>query len=421
MRKRLFFVAMLVFMSVALASTAFAAGEVQLQVNGDNVPSPVIYLDYDVTMISADTYARLAGADFSEEGDVYTITENGQVLTLNSGINEAMLGDQSVALPRSAVKTNNVVYVPLRAVCNAFGFEVGWDPEKMMVTLNREETRDGMTPLDLLAKSSAAYQAYNTYSMDGSFDMGIEIAADGQPMGDAPQNLGMTLNGQIQNDPVKLYITEKINANEAAQVPEMVIEMYMDGEKMYMKMPGQDWQAMEQPFTPEFLEEQMNIQSDPLKAIAQMKEMGILANYGNDITIDGKDYYVVNAALDINKFMENFQEIFQQAMQAASSGEVEGDPAEMQAQLQKIIENAQLEFYYSSLINKDTLISDIIKFDAKMALNMENPEVDAAQTGEQAPKEINMNLDINGEFTISGLGEPFKAPVIDTGVKTPVN
>lgn len=414
-------VVILALMTVALASTAFAAGEVQLQVNGDLVPSPDFYLDYDVTMISANTYARLCGADFTEAEDVFTITENGRTLTLTNGKNDAMLGDQVIAMPRPAVRTNNVVYIPLRAVSSVFGFEVGWDAEKWLVSLDREETRDGMTPFDLLAKSNAASQAYNTYSMNGSFDIGIEIAADGKPMGDTPQNMSMTMAGQIQNDPVQLYITEKINANEAAQIPEMVIEMYMDGEKMYMKMPGQEWQAMEQPFTPEFWEEQMNIQSDPLKAIAQMKEIGILANFGNDITVEGKDYYVVNAALDINKFMENFQEIFQQAMQAASSTEVEGDPAEMQAQLQKIIENAQLEFYYTSLINKDTLISDIIKFDAKIALNMENPEFDEAQTGEQAPKEINMNCDINGEFTISGLGEPFKAPVIDNGATTPVN
>lgn len=421
MRKSLLLVVTLVFMTLALTSHAFAAGEVQLQVNGDMAPSPVLYLDNDVTMISADAYARLSGADFSVAGDVFTITENGKTLSLTNGKNEAMLGDQAVALPRAAVKTNDVVYVPLRAISSAFGFEVGWDAEKWLVTLNREETRDGMTPFELLAKSNAAAQAYSTYSMDGTFDMDLEMLADGKLVEEAPTNLTMSLTGQIQNEPFQFYMLEKVNANETGQIPEMAIEMYMDGEKMYMKMPGAEWTAMDVPFSPEFWKQQQDIQSDPLKAIAQMKEMGILVNYGNDQTVNGKDYYVVNASLDIEKFMENFQGMFQQALQSAGSGATEENPAELQEQLQKIMENAQMDYFYSVLINKETLMSDIINFNAKMALTMDNPAPGVEQNGEQAPKEMQIKYDMNGEFTISGLGEPFKAPVIDTTVKTPAN
>jgi uncharacterized OsmC-like protein len=424
LRKSLFFVVMAALIAVVLAAPAFAAGEVQLQVNGDTVPSPALYLDNDVTMISAGAFARLSGADFSENGEVFTITENGKTLTLTSGKDEAVLGDQPVALPRAAVKTDHVVYVPLRAVSSAFGFEVGWDAEKLLVSLTREETRDGMTPLELLAKSNAACQAVNTYSMDGSFDIDMEIMADGKVMEDAPKNLGMSLTGQIQSAPLQVYITQKVNADEAGQIPEMTVEMYMDEEKMYMKMPGQEWQAMELPFSPEFWKQQQDIQSNPLKAVAQMKEMGMLVNYGNDTTVDGKDYYVLNASLDVDKFMENFQEIFQQAMQAAASGAAQENPADMQQELQKVMENASFDYFYTILIDKETLISDIINFDAKMDLTMENPEPDTDpgtdQSGEQTPEEIRIQYDMNGQFTISGLGEPFKAPVIDDSVKNPV-
>lgn len=415
MKKSLFFAVMLALAIVVVAVPAFAADEVQLQVNGEMVPSPVTYLENGITMVSIDTYTRLAGADFNETGDVFTITENGSTLSLTNGKNEAVLGDQSVALPCAPVITNNVFFVPLRAVSNAFGFEVGWDTEKSMVSLVRNETRDDMTPFDLLAKSTAASQAYSTYSMDGSYDMNIEIMQDGKLVEDAPKNLAMTLAGQIQNDPLQIYFIEKVNANEAAQIPEITIEMYMTGEKMYMKTMGQDWQAMDVPFSPEFWEQQQDIQSDPLKAVAQMKDMGINVNYGNDIKVNDKDYYVLNASLDKDKFKENFQELFQQSMQAATSGAQE-DPALVQQQMQTIMENAKLDYYYTVLINKETLISDIIKFDAKVDLTMANPEPDTAQSGEQAPQEMNIQFDINGEFTISGLGEPFKAPVIDNNV-----
>jgi len=415
LRKSLFFVVMLALMTVVLANAAFAAEEVQLQVNGDMVPSPILYLDKDVTMISADTYVRLSGADLSEAGDIFTITENGKTLSLTNGKNEAILGGQPVALPRAPLKTNGVVYVPLRVVSNAFDFEVSWDTEKRLVSLARNETRDGMTPFELLAKSTAASQSYSTYSMDGNYDMALEIMADGKLVEEAPKNLAMDLTGQIQNDPFQYYMVQKANLSEA--IPEMVIEMYMNGEKMYMKMPGQEWLALEQPFSPEFWKQQQDIQSDPIKAVAQMKEMGILVNYGNDITVNGKDYYVLNAALDIDKFRESFEELFQQSMQAVASGEEQENPAELQQQMQKIMESAKLDYHYTVLLNKETLISDIIKFDAKMDLTMENPEPDTAQTDEQVPKEMRIKYDIVGEFTISGLGEPFKAPVIDNNVK----
>lgn len=413
MRKGLFFVVMLALLTVVLALPAFSADEVQLQVNGDTVPSSGIYLDNDVTMISADTYARLSGADFKEAGDDFTITENGKTLSLANGKTEAMLGDQPLVLPCAPLKTNNVLYVPLRAVSNAFGFEVGWDAEKGLVSLDRNETRDGMTPFELLAKSTAASKAYSTYSMDGSCDMDLEIMTDGKLVEDAPKNLVMNLNGQIQNEPFQYYIVQKINAPEAGQIPEMTIEMYMNEEKMYMKAPGQNWQALDQPFSPEFWQQQQDIQSDPIKAVEQMKDMGILVNYGNDTKVNDKDYYVVNASMDINKFKENFQKLFQQSMQAATSEATQENPAEIQQQMQKMMEGAKLDYFYTILINKNTLISDIIKFNARMELAMENPEPNASQSGEQAPKKLNIKYDINGEFNISGLGEPFKAPVIE--------
>jgi hypothetical protein len=417
MRKSLFFMIVLALTIVVLAGPAFAGGGIQLQVNEDMVPSPVLYLDMDRTMISAVTYARLAGADFSEAGDVLTITENGKTLSMAIGRDEAMLGDQLVSLHRAPVKTGSVVYIPLRAVSSAFGFEVSWDAEKNLVSLKREETRDGLTPFELLAKSTAASQVYSTYTMDGTYDIDLEIMEDGKPVEDSPQNMSMSLYGQIQNDPLQVYTVQKINGGEDGQIPEMVIEMYMDGEKMYMKMPEQDWLAMELPFSPEFWKEQQDIQSDPLQAISQMKEMGILVNFGNDTTVGGKDYYVVNAALDTDNFRERFQKLYQQAMQAAASGVAQENPDDMQAQLQKIIESAQMEYFYSILINKETFMSDFINLDARVGLTVENPEPDTNDNGVSNPKEIRIKCDMKGSFAISGLGDPFKAPVIDNNVK----
>lgn len=419
MKKSMFLVVLAALLLALTTAPAFAAAQAHLLVNGDRVPAPVFVIEDGVTMVAAETYTGLAGADFSEAGDTYTITENDATLSLTNGKYEAMLDGQAVALPRAPYRANGTVYIPLRAVASAFGFEVDWNAETLAVILNRNETRDGMNPSDLLVKATAASQAYNTYSMSGGFDLLMKLMADDKIV-ESPVQMSMTLEGQIQENPMKLYVVETVLANEAAQVPEMTIEMYMDEEKMYMKMPGQEWTALEQPFSAEFLQEQMSIQSDPLKAVEQMKEMGIILNFGNDRVVDGKNYYVVNACLDLEKFMGNFHGMIQQVMQP-----VPVDPAadataeEVQEELQKLLANSKMDYSYTVFIDKETLISDVVEMDIMMELAMENPEVVEDETGEPGPQTINMLFDMKGKFNISGLGEPFVEPEINAATVTP--
>jgi hypothetical protein len=98
-----------------------------------------------------------------------------------------------------------------------------------------------------------------------------------------------------------------------------------------------------------------------------MKEMGIFLNYGNDVTVNDTDYYVVNATLDMDKFKEGYQQILQQVMQGMSQDPASESPEDMQKQLMEVFENALIDYSYSVLINKETLISDIIYFDAQFS------------------------------------------------------
>jgi len=149
-----------------------------------------------------------------------------------------------------------------------------------------------------------------------------------------------------------------------------------------------------------------------MKAAALMKEMGILLNFGNDVTVNNVNYYVVNATLDMNKFKQGYQKIFQQALQGMPQDAASGSPEDIQKQMQKFFENAKLDYSYSVLINKETLISDIINFDARLEFAMENPgpvNTDEEQNGD-APKELKVDMKLKGEMTITGLGDPFNAP-----------
>ena len=153
----------------------------------------------------------------------------------------------------------------------------------------------------------------------------------------------------------------------------------------------------------------------PLKAAELMKEMGIFLNYGNDVTVNDTDYYVVNATLDMDKFKEGYQQILQQVMQGMSQDPASESPEDMQKQLMEVFENALIDYSYSVLINKETLISDIIYFDAQLQLTMEIPRDEEPDVSE--PQEFKMNMKMKGDFTITDLGGPFKAPVVSNAKK----
>jgi hypothetical protein len=401
----------LLFFSLALP--AFAAEDIRLQVNGDVVPSPGIYLQDGYCMISVDKYVNLAGAEFLRLSDSdFSIIENGATLNFSAGKKEVTLDGQQMTLPVAPAKTGEAAFIPLRAISSIFGFNVEWNGEQGVASLSRNETRDGMTASDLLAKSTVASQAYNTYSMQGHFNIDVITMADGETYGQAPISMDTSLTGQIQYDPMQIYIKQAIKPVSEEDVSAMDIETYMTIEKIYIKTPGQEWIVQDMPFSPEFWKQQQDIQSDPLKAVEQMKEMGILLNYGNDVSVNGENYYVLNATLDMEKFKQSFQKIFQQAMQGMAPDENSGNSIDIQKQIQKVFEEAKLDFKETILVNKKTLFSDIVKLDAWMEMSMENPA--QAEQGQQekdnGPKEIKMNIKMNGEFTISNPGDPFNAP-----------
>lgn len=414
MKRRLFVVLCIMILTVAVAMPAMA-GSVALSVNGDPVKSAVMSLDNGVAMISVEDYARLAGVDVKYPGpDKLVLGEDGKNLTMTIGQTTALLGDKNVTLPRNPVKSGDTVMIPLRFVAGAFGYDVQWDDKQWQVSLTRTETRDGMTPEELLAKSTQACQKFNTYAMEGTMEFDMNLASGGPDKENMPMKLTSQIYSQYQNEPFGVYMKQTIKPGNNELMPgDMVMETYMTPEKMYMKLPQQEWMVQDMPFPAEFWKQQQDIQSDPIKAVAQMKEFGLLVNFGNDTTVNGQDYYVINATMDMEKLMQGYQKIMNQVVQSLPAEEKEtGSAEEMQAFMQKMLEKMVLDCYYTTYINKETLISDLVKFNINMELAMELP-AGAKTAGENenpAMQNINMSMKSRGEFLIKDCGMPFTAP-----------
>lgn len=413
MRKTLLIVLLLFLLCTAWSLPALA-GDVGLRVNSELAKPGTLSLVEGSSMIPVESYLRLAGADINwKSPDTVTIEENGVSLSLTLGQSTALLNGKSVIMPKAPLKINEIVYIPLGFVAKSFGFDVKWDPLNWEVALTRQEKQDNMNVEELLTKSVAAVQKYNSYSMQGTLNTNMKITTDGKDTGNLLTDIKTDLTGQFQNNPLKFYIKQNIKPGaSAAGIQEMTVEMLMDQENLYMNMPGVGWTVQKNPVPAELLKQQMDIQSDPLKAAAQMKEMGILMNYGNAAILDGKNYYVVNCTLDMNKFKEGFQKIIGQILKNAPVSPANTSQEEFQSFIQKLQDSMKIEYFYTVYINKDTLVSDIVKLDMKIdfTLDVPAPQGNATPGQGQPPKKISTSQNTEGELKVFDLGKPFVEP-----------
>ncbi len=424
MKKKSFMVLALVsLLSLTIAMPAMAKDKVSLVVNGDNVKSTELYQENGVSFVPLDLYSRFAGADVSlASEDTIEITENGTTLLMKLGDKQATLGSKALVMPAAPVKEETDVFIPLRFVSEAFGFNVGWDNSKQQVSLSREELRDGMSAFDLLVKSNQAVMDVDTYSMSGEINTALDTVVDGKKMNESPMKMVTSMEGQYQNNPMQVYMLVRVSPVEEAGIPETVMETYVTESKIYTKSPGQEWIAQDMPFPAEFWKEQQDIQSDPIKAVQQMKDLGMLVNFGNDVVINGQEYYTINSTIDMDKFREGYQDIIDQFLSGlpAANG---ANPEETQKMMQQVMDSMKMDYFYTAYINKETLISDIIKLDITMEMSIKPSEF-PGMAGEGAegdvPEEIVTSMAMQGEIKIGDLGKPFIAPDISNAVEMAV-
>ncbi len=407
----------------ATAIPAMAQDKVNLNVNGDFVNFSGLYQENGVSFVPLESFSRFSGTDVNRvTAEVIEIVGGDTVLVLELGQREALLNGKAVPMPAAPVLREQDVMVPLRFAGEAFGFNVDWDNQQQLVLLSRDEVRDGTSAIELLAKSNQVIADINTYSMNGDISTTVDAIVDGSKSEQLPMNMNTNIYARYQNNPMKIYMKVTVLPMEGVDMPESVMETYMTEEHMYVKSPEQEWMVQDMNIPVEFWREQQDIQSDPIKAVQQMKDLGMLVNYGNDVTMDGKEYYTVNSTLDPNKFRESYQQLMEQMMSGVAVSDDTGTE-DIQGIMQQIMEKMSLDYFCTAYINKETLVSDMIKMDLKLNLAMnpsdfagDMPSGEAAESGGEIPEEIEMNMVMQGEIWISEIGEAFAAPDISNAI-----
>jgi hypothetical protein len=391
-----------IVMVLVMATPAFAA--VNLNVNGrDYQPTNETYLENGVTMVTLDVITNTLGCEVSIQDSLITFMENDNIIQMTLGSTTAVVNGIEMTIPRAPEIINGNIYIPLRFVYESLGAVVNWQGQSNTVAITYNETRDGMTAEELMVKSTAIMNEAGRYKM--TVDIKSLIDATIKEAGNEKQSMQMNMDADVeawlQMDPIIMYLKQKatIDMPEAPNPAPQAIEteMLMNQEGIFMTMPEIGWVKMElQGLDFQELMKQSMTQ-DPTAVMQQMKDMGMSISFANDKERNGKQYWILNGTMGSDLLKSEY---FQQISQQLTSIGPEID-------MQKLLENTDFNFVYSTWIDKDTFYNDYMDLAGTIKFNMEVPATEESPGGS-----MDMAMDMQANYTISDYGKEFSTPEV---------
>lgn len=418
---RFFRTFMLVILVFGLMTASVFGAEIGINVNEKDLKT-TLPLEKGISRIPLKTTVEILGAELTWVDDVtFTIKENDQMLKMTVGETTAYFNEQKIELQIAPYRKDNITMVPLRFIQEIFGGKVKWDQATKTAKVQYQELRDNLPVEEMLAKSTEESKKYNSYRMTGKMNNNIEMLIDGKdPSEDVPGNMNSIINieGYYQQTPVEIYMKQDI---EMLDIPEeqkenmpdnMTVESYITEEAMYMNLPEQGWVEFPMMMDPEVFKQQMNNNSDPAQVAKLMEDFGIILNFGNDINIDGIDYYVINGSMDMEKFRQGQEKLMKDILPSINKMETDNteEAEKMQEDMMKVIRNMEMDYKYSIFINKETFLTDRIDLNGNVKIKMDD-------TIDGETKNISMKMKIKGTTWIKDYGTEFIAPDVSSAKK----
>jgi len=93
------------------------------------------------TVVPLKNYAKLLDIECTIDGDGITLVKNGVEIRMTLRATEAYVNGSKAQLDTAPAEKNGVVYIPVRFVSEAFGYNIGWVGETSTVTLTQKEVQ----------------------------------------------------------------------------------------------------------------------------------------------------------------------------------------------------------------------------------------------------------------------------------------
>jgi len=393
-----------------LATPALA--DVNLNINGKSY-QPLIQprIEEGTTMVPAYVVGRVLGAEITTDGQNLDIEKNGRKLTLTLDNKAASLNGETVNLPVAPSRVNNEIIVPLRAVMDAFGAKIDWQGQSSTVLVDYQEQRQGMSVEEMLAKSSEALAAYNTYKTKVDMNQQIEVANPEKAGKKEKVDMKMNMEMAVQNKPVLVYGKTAMNMaapGEAGNGLEALeSEMLLNDEGMYITMPEQGWVKMTIPgMDIKALMEQAGSQ-DPMTSLKLLQDAGAIMSFGSDQQKNGQSYWIINVTMGTDSISRLTQDILKKVPLP------QDEVPELDQAIAQVFKNMNADMVYSVWVNQKNFLTDYMQLDSDVSLNMQIP---AEPDQPDKLVTMDMNMKQSAFYEIYDLGVPFTVPDVSKAV-----
>ncbi len=413
MRKYLVIPLTLLFM-VIIASPAWAG--VNLNINGKLYePTNPLQLEQGTTMGPLYVVGRVLGAEVSTSGQIITIKEAANTLVLTVNSTSAAFNGKSVTLPRAPEMVNGEIMVPLRFIYESFGAKVDWQGQNKTVAVKYSEQRQGLSVEEMLAKSSAAMEKYNTYKMKINMSMQTEVAESPKPGEKQKLDMDSQMLLATQLKPVLMYgktsVAASLPQRATAPAGPAESEMLINEKGMYMTMPGQGWVKFDLPgIDMKSLMEQSGSQ-DPMSSLKQMKDFGVVMSYGDDREKNGKPYWIINVTMGADSLNKVFGDTMKK-LPVQGKTETKDVTEGISNVMTDMFKNLQADVVYNVWIDQSNYQAAFMDLDARMKMKMQIP----AQEQNAKASSVEMDMKEKASYEIYDLGQPFTVPDVSTAI-----
>ncbi|HWP98666.1 MAG TPA: copper amine oxidase N-terminal domain-containing protein [Syntrophomonadaceae bacterium] len=410
--------ALLLVMLLLAGFCAPAMADVNLTSNGKALDQSVNIID-GRGMVSLSTITRISGADASADADEnIKIIKNDTILKMKVGDSAADLNGKVVTAPVAPQFINGILMVPLGFVCNALQIDINWDPQTQSINILYSEKREGMTPEDILGKCFTATKTMNSYKITGNAQVTTNMSiVTPQGTNTVPAiTVNETIQGAFSQKPLVMDMNMKVDMPAglpgAQAQGAQNMEMVMNDQGVFMKMPDGVWVKMDMPGIDykALLEQQSNLQ-DPQYIIDQMKKYGITLVFNNEQNKDGKSYWVISAAMDSDAFRQIYQTMLSKMPSLLPQGSATSDQLVPQM-MNDMAKNMQADVVMNMFIDKSNYLIKSVNGDMNINLALQVP----ASAANQSPGQMNMKMLEKINFEISDYGVVFTSPNVSKAI-----
>lgn len=323
-------------------------------------------------------------------------------------------------------------YVPLRQFFESRDGDVKWDHTRKQINVSWQEKRGEWSADELVVESSKILQDLNTYRMKGTAGIQVDISGADADVPEMPE-MSTSMDGVFQQKPLAMYIKQtvglpienlELTEEEAAllQQGEMVTEMVWTDNAIYQKMPLMDQWIVQDLSGTDMMGQLTNmLQTTPQQSLDMMRDFGIIYVFGEDVVIDGQEYYTVKNYVDSTTFKKVIEEYMNDLNMAelimdnqvlpeqGQDGEgMTPSMNEIQQVFEKLLATMEMNYYIDSFINKETLLTESMKYDMDMKYSLDET------ISPQGPVTIQMKM--VGEYDLYDFGTKIQLPDVSNSI-----